>query len=164
MAFLLFGSFFATNGLAEVKDADANTSLSKELKLRASYDKTVSWIEKNKKVIQNQSGFDSVKDLGDGKFRISKDTPRGMFVWTIKETEVKKDGKCYFKSSLISCEQGGIIYSDSEIVVSPSGSGSYIEINAQVGVTHPRVRSPQLKIDTNIHLNAIKRLLEENVR
>lgn len=164
LAFVFVGSFFTANIFAEELDADAKTSLSKELKLRSSYEKTVSWIENNKKTIQSQSGFDSVKDLGDGKFKITKDTPRGVFVWTIKETEVKKDGKCYFKSTMINCEQGGIVYSDSEIVVSPSGNGCHVEINAKVGVTHPRVRSPQLKIDTNIHLNAMKRLLEENVR
>ena len=163
LSFMLFGWLIQTTGFSA--EADAQTVLNKEINLRTSPEKVNAWIESNKKAIQNQSGFDSVKDLGEGKFKITKDTPRGRFVWVIKETTVKKDGKTYFKSSLVESIEGGIVYSDSEIVVSSNGKGgSNVEFNAKVGVNHPRVRSPQLKIDTNIHLNAIKRLVEDNVR
>ena len=160
MFFMLLGGWLIA---AEEPDTDARTAISKEINLRSAPDKVISWIEKNKNVIQDESGFDSVKNMGNGKYKITKDTPKGTFIWIIKETTEKKDGKCYFRSTLIESIEGGIVYSNSEIIVSSNGKGSHVEINAKVGVNNPRVRSPQLKIDTNMHLNRLKRLIEENV-
>lgn len=60
--------------------------------------------------------------------------------------------------------EGGMEYSKSEVVIKDIRGGVNINVKTSTGINNPRVRSGQLRIDTNIHLNRVKKLFEENIR
>jgi len=145
--------------------ADAAATVEKEIEVRSTAQKTIDWVDSHRDAVREASGVTLVEDLGNGKFKVRRDSSKGVFVWIAKETiEKKPNGIFVFKSTMIESIEGGMEYSKSEVVIKDIRGGAIINIKTSTGINNPRVRSGQLRIDTNVHLNRVKKLLEENIR
>ena len=145
--------------------ANAEATIQKEIELRSTAQRTIDWIESHRDAVREASGVSLVEDLGDGKFKFRRDSNKGVFIWIAKETiETKPDGSFVFKSTMIESIEGGMEFSDSEVVIKDIRGGVNVYLKTSTGINNRRVASGQLRIDTNVHLNRVKRLLEENVR
>jgi len=140
----------------------AESYLEKETQLNISAQRTADWIKSHGDAIREASGLDVLEDMGKGKFKVKRDSPKGTFIWIIQETtEKKKDGSYVFKSTLVKSIQGGIESSKSEIIVKDFRGRTNILIKSSAVVNNPKVKSPQMRIDMNVNLNRVRSLLEE---
>jgi hypothetical protein len=156
--FALFSLLFFINySLA----ADSEATLDKEFNLKVSVEKVNAWMNSHKGEIREAAGVDLVKDLGNGKIKVRRNSAKGVFVWVAQETVEKKGDKYIHKSVLVESVSGGIEFSTSEIVLSPSRKGTNVSITSSAGINNPDVNSNQMRIDMNVHLNKVKRLFEK---
>jgi hypothetical protein len=145
--------------------ANAEATIEKEIELRSKAQRTIDWVDSHRDAVREASGVSLVEDLGNGKFKVRRDSSKGVFIWISKETiEKKPDGSFVFKSTMVESIEGGMEYSKSEVTIKDIRGGVSINIKTSTGINNRRVTSGQLRIDTNVHLNRVKRLLEENIR
>lgn len=155
----------AVSSVFAAPSADAEAEVEKELSVRITAEKSIAWIDANRDAIRRESGLQVLQDLGNGKLKVRRASNKGVFVWITKESIVKrKDGSYVFKSNLVESIEGGVVYSDSEVIAKNVRSGTIIIIKSSVGITNSKVRTGQLRIDMNVHLNRVRKLLEESVR
>jgi hypothetical protein len=110
--------------------ANAEATIEKEIELRSKAQTTIDWVDSHRDAVREASGVSLVEDLGNDKFKVRRDSSKGVFIWISKDI------------------RGGVS----------------INIKTSTGINNRRVTSGQLRIDTNVHLNRVKRLLQENIR
>jgi hypothetical protein len=147
----------------EEVEADAYADVQKDFDLKSNMDKTIDWLEQNKDKIRDTLNIEVVEDLGNGKLKVKRDTPKGVFSWIIQESISKKKDKYVYKAKMIKAISGGMVYSDTYITVTPTKNGSNVHIRMAAGVNNPEVRSRAMTIDFVNHCNKCRRLIESYV-
>lgn len=143
----------------------AEGTLKKDFEVNTSYDKTLKWVEENQKLIRKTMGLEVLQDLGNGKLKVKKETSKGTFIWILQEKIEKKDNLYKYKSNLIQSIEGGMLASDTEIIIKPIKNktniimkvGAKIQENNEIG-------DFEIRFDINMHTNKVKKLLEHQFK
>ena len=70
----------------------AEANVKSEFTIKAPYEKTINFIDRNQKQLRDAAGLEVLEDLGNGELKVRRDTPKGVFVWIMKEEIEEKDG------------------------------------------------------------------------
>jgi len=102
--------------------------------------------------------------LGNGKYKVRRNSSKGVFVWVTKETKEIKNGTFVFRSDLIESIQGGITEFSSEITVKNQQNMALIHITSSAGVDNPKLKTTGLRIDMNTSINKVEMLIKQNCK
>lgn len=160
---LAFLALFAVPAIAE-QDANAVADVEKQFDLRSSQQKTIDWAEANRKLIQETMHITVIEDMGKGKFKVKREYQGEEFIWIMQETiGTTTTGKYVYKAKLVESVAGGVVYSDTWLIISPTGNGSNVKIKMTAGVNNPTVSSRTLTFDFANRLNKCKKLMENHL-
>ena len=140
-------------------EAEVNT----EIAINASVERTVGFVKNNPKQFREAAGIELLQDLGNGKLKVRRESPKGVFIWIMQEQIEEKDGTYRYKSSLVESVQGGIEKSDTDIIVQSNRDGTSVSVRISAVVNNGRVRTTDLRIDLKNKVNKMRRLLESNL-
>jgi hypothetical protein len=173
MKFFLLSLFVLISGIVcgqdiedKVVEADAAANLTKYFDLKSNMNETVNWASKNEDAIRSCMKIKILEDLGEGKFKVEKETAKGDFSWYMKEAKgATKSGKYMYKSIFEKPAVGGVVYSESKIVIESGqdGRGSRVTIKMSAGVNNPRVHTRDMVVDFNNSIRNVKRLMESHL-
>jgi hypothetical protein len=144
--------------------ADAEAKVERQIVLKSSVKKVSDWIDANKDDLREASGINVLEDLGNGKYKVRRNSPKGVFVWVTKETKEIKNGTFVFRSDLIESIQGGITEFSSEITVKNQQNMALIHITSSAGVDNPKLKTTGLRIDMNTSINKVEMLIKQNCK
>jgi hypothetical protein len=144
--------------------ADAEAKVERQIVLKSSVKKVSDWIDANKDDLREASGINVLEDLGNGKYKVRRNSPKGVFVWVTKETKEIKNGTFVFRSDLIESIQGGITEFSSEIIVKNQQNMALIHITSSAGVDNPKLKTTGLRIDMNTSINKVEMLIKQNCK
>ena len=144
--------------------ADAEAKVERQIILKSSVKKVSDWIDGHKDDLRDASGMNVLEDLGNGKYKVRRTSPKGIFVWVTKETKESKNGTVVFKSALIESIQGGIVEFGSEITVKNHQNMVLIHIVSSAGVDNPKLKTTGLRIDMNTSINKVEMLIKQNCK
>lgn len=99
----------------------AESSIDRDIELEVTAEKTIAWVDKNRDAMRKAAGLEVLEDLGNGKFKVRKVSPKGTFVWITQESIETRGDRHVFKSKLIESIEGGIVYSNSEVTITTKG-------------------------------------------
>ena len=161
---LLLTVFLSAISAQMIHAADATADVNKHFGLKSSPEQTIKWLESNQKSIYETLKVSIVEDMGEGKLKVKRDTVKGEFVWIVQETKITNKDKYVYKSELVKSISGGIVYSDTYIVVS-SGKrgGSTVSIRMSSGVNHSDVTGGAMTIDFVSRINKCRRMIESRL-
>lgn len=161
---LLLAMLLTTISARIIYAADATADVNKHFGLKSSPDQTIKWLEANQKSIYDTLKVSIVEDMGEGKLKVKLDTVKGEFVWIAKETKTSNKDKYVYKSELVKSISGGIVYSDTYIVVSAGKrGGSSVSIRMSSGVNRSDVTGGAMTIDFASRINKCRRMIESRL-
>lgn len=140
-------------------EAEVNT----EIILNSSIEKTINFVEKNPAQFREAAGLELLEDLGNGKLKVRRGSPKGDLIWIMQENIEKKDGLYRYQTTLVESIEGGIEKSDTDIVVQSYRRGTSVSVRIAVTVNNKRIRNNDLRISLNSKVNKVRRLLEFNL-
>ena len=141
----------------------AEAQVDTEITVNAPVEKTINFIEKNPKLFREAAEIELLQDLGNGKLKVRRESPKGVFIWIMQEHIAKKDGMYHYKSTLVESIEGGIEKSDTDIIVQSNQDGTLINVKISAIVNNKRVKTSELRFDLIIKASKIRRLLEANL-
>lgn len=141
----------------------AEAQVDTEITVNAPVEKTINFIEKNPKLFREAAGIELLQDLGNGKLKVRRESPKGVFIWIMQEHIAKKDDMYHYKSALVESIEGGIEKSDTDIIVQSNQDGTLINVKISAIVNNKRVKTSELRFDLIIKASKIRRLLEANL-
>lgn len=144
--------------------ADAEAKVERQIILKSSVKKASDWIDGHKDDLRNASGINVLESLGNGKYKVSRNSPKGIFVWVTKETKEIRNGMIVYKSTLIESIQGGIVEFSSEITVKNHQNMALIHIASSAEVDNPKLKTTGLRIDMNTSINKVEMLIKQNCK
>ena len=144
--------------------SDAEAKVERQIILKSSVKKASDWIDGHKDDLRNASGINVLESLGNGKYKVSRNSPKGIFVWVTKETKEIRHGMIVYKSTLIESIQGGIVEFSSEITVKNHQNMALIHIVSSAGVDNPKLKTTGLRIDMNTSINKVEMLIKQNCK
>ena len=151
---LLFAPAFA-----HAAEAEVNT----EFTINSSLEKTIRFVENNPKQLREAAGIELIKDLGDGNFKVKRESAKGTFIWIMKEEIENKDGIYRYKSKLVESIEGGIEKSDTDIIIQTNRDHIIVSLKISAVVNNGRVKTTGLRIDLKNKVDRVKRLLQSNL-
>lgn len=160
-ALFVFVAVFSSNLKSE--EIRASADVERKFNVKSSFNETISWSEQNKGLIRDTMEIKVLKDFGNGKLKVVKQTPKGNFVWIMQEEIVQKDGQCIYKSKLVESVSGGLVYSDAWITVKPFEKGSNIHIRMAAGVSNGNITNKNMNFDLATLTGKIRKLMESEL-
>jgi hypothetical protein len=133
--------------------ADAEAKVERQIVLKSSVKKASDWIDGHKDDLRNASGINVLESLGNGKYKVSRNSPKEI-----------RNGMIVFKSTLIESIQGGIVEFSSEITVKNHQNMALIHIVSSAGVDNPKLKTTGLRIDMNTSINKVEMLIKQNCK
>lgn len=141
----------------------AEANVKSEFTINAPYQKTVNFIDQNQKQMRDAAGLEVLEDLGEGKLKVRRDTPKGVFIWIMQESAEEKDGFYRYKSKLVEPIQGGIEQSDTDIILQTNRDHVIVSVDIKAVVNNGRVRNLDLSVDLKKRIRRVERLLQANL-
>lgn len=166
MAFPSFAFLMPTLvAAAAAEEADAVADVSRQFDVKAGTDKTIKWAETNKDLIQQTLNITVLQDMGKGKFKVKRESPKGEFVWIMQETiGTTSTGKYVYKSKLVESVSGGMVYCETYVIISAADhGGTNINVKMKAGINNPDVHTRAMTIDCVNRINKCKRLMESKL-
>lgn len=146
------------------QETDASANVHKQFEVNTSVEETIKWLESNQKIIREALRVQLVEDMGNGKLKVKKGTPIGDFVCIIQESTLTTNkGNYVYHAKLIECLSGGIVYSDTYVMVSKINGKTCITMKMSAGANNPKIHSVDMKIDFVNQIGKFKRLIESKL-
>lgn len=161
VALFIFASAFSSSLKAE--DVRASADVQRKFDVKSSYNETITWAEQNKSLIRDTMEVKVLKDFGNGKLKVAKQTPKGNFVWIMQEEITQKNGQCIYKSQLVESVSGGLVYSDTWITIKPIDKGSSVHIRMAAGVSLGNITNKNMNFDMATLTGKCRKLMESEL-
>ncbi|MEI8269901.1 MAG: hypothetical protein WCG45_00880 [bacterium] len=161
VALFVFVSAFSSNLNAE--DVKASADVERKFNVKSSYNETISWAEQNKSLIRDTMEVKVLKDFGNGKLKVAKQTPKGTFVWIMQEEIVQNKGQSIYKSTLVESVSGGLVYSDTWITLKPIEKGCSVHIRMSAGISTGIITNKNMNFDLAILTGKCRKLIESEL-
>lgn len=120
-----------------------------------------SYIDNNRDALIEAIGCKVISRTGD-KVKLSKETKKGTFIFTVKETTSKVDNY-KFTSKLVESHSGGLMANVMTLTAKQHGKKVMIEIEASATVENRRVIAPDIRIDLSKSIRKVHELLEHQL-
>ncbi len=148
----------------------ASTSVGAEAESRHSftldvdYDTAVAWSKTDgpEKLSRRDGNVEVLEKKGD-TIKLKTRTPKGTFIFTVRETITYGADTLYYNSNLVSCEQGGIEEQSVRVTMERNGRGVKVNIYAHAKVNNSRVTSRQLMLQLRMSMIKAQRVLEQEI-
>lgn len=150
----------------------AKGTIKKDFVIKNTPEKTIQWMEdkKNQKLMHEAMGIQIIKDLGNGKLQVKKETAKGTFIWTMQEKIENKNGKYKYTNTLVDSLNTSfgpkMSFSNTELTVTPAKKNqSTILIKVEAGVIDKNedISDFDIRFDINLHTSKLKKLLESKL-
>lgn len=141
----------------------AEAAVKTEFTVNAPFQKTVNFIDRNQQQLRNAAGLEVLENLGEGKIKVRRDTPKGVFIWVMTEEIEEKDGLYRYKSKLVESIQGGIEQSDTDIILQTNRDHVTVSVSIHAVVNNRRIRNIDLSIDLKRRIRRVEQLLQANL-
>ncbi|RTK96692.1 MAG: hypothetical protein EKK64_03645 [Neisseriaceae bacterium] len=163
VALFVFVSAFSCSLKAEEIDVKASADVERKFNVKSSYNETISWAEQNKSLIRDTMEVKVLKDFGNGKLKVAKQTPKGTFVWVMQEEIVQNKGQSIYKSKLVESVSGGLVYSDTWITLKPIEKGCSVHIRMAAGVSTGNITNKNMNFDLATLTGKCRKLIESEL-
>jgi hypothetical protein len=141
--------------------AEANVKSS--FAIKSSYKKVIDFIDENPNKMRVAAGIEVLQDFGDGKLKVRRNTPKGVFVWIMQEGVEEKNNVYRYNSKMVDAIEGGIEDSFTDIIVKANKDHAIVDINIKAIVNNGRVNNIDLNMELKKKVRKIENLLQSNL-
>jgi hypothetical protein len=113
--------------------------------------------------MRDAAGLEVLQDMGDGKLKVKRETPKGDFVWIMQEGVEEKNSVYRYNSKLVEPIEGGIEDSYTDIIVQANRDHVTVDINIKAIVNNGRVRNLDVSVDLKKRMRRIEALLQSHL-
>jgi hypothetical protein len=159
----VFGAMIALTLMAS-NSVGAEAEATHSFTLNVDYNTAVEWSQGDgpDRLAQKDGKVEVLEKKGD-TVKLKARTPKGTFIYTVRESITYDKNTLYYTSKLVSCEQGGIEEQVVRVTMTRYGQGVKVDIYAQAKVNNPRVNSRQLRLELRMSMMKAQRILENEI-